>query len=496
MTTTPTAVTAAPAPAPPAPEPDAAGLAAREAAIADALDAAGDQVDPFLAARAREDLAAVRSRLALGADRTVVALVGGTGSGKSSLFNAISGLIFADVGALRPTTDEAAACVWGVDAEALLDFLHVAPTRRIQRESVLDGDHERALHGMVLLDLPDHDSIALDHAEQVDRLLPLVDVLVWVVDPQKYADNVLHERYLRALRGRQESMLVLVNQADTIPTGAVDQVREDVSVLLAADGLHRVEVLATSALEHTGIDAVRDRLARAVARPSMVARTASAEMDAVRGRLAPAVAAAEPALPPATEPAAELARAAGAEAVAASIRTAVARTAPAALAAPEAPAPATVAAVRDGWLARATAGLPPRWARAVEAAVAPPEQLGEATAAAVRAVELPSQRSARALRWTLGAAALALLAVVYVVLGLGQGMSPAAVVVPALAGAAAAGALLGGARSARAQDAEAAARRYAEEAAARTAEVAEECLVRPAAAVLARHRLLREAVRG
>ncbi|WP_418605798.1 GTPase [Georgenia sp. SUBG003] len=286
--TVPTAALGADAPAAPA-DVDAAALADRADSLVLALGAADGLIDPFEAARARSDLDAVAERLALGADRTVVALVGGTGSGKSSLFNAISGLRFADVGALRPTTEVAAACVWGGAAEELLDFLQVSPARRIQRESVLDGDHERALSGMILLDLPDHDSIARDHAVQVDRLLPLVDVLVWVVDPQKYADNALHDRYLTALAGRSEAMLVLVNHADTLSPRAVATVADDVRQLLASEGLAGVRVLPTSALEHTGIAQVRAVLADAVARPSVSLRTALAEVDAVSARLSHAV---------------------------------------------------------------------------------------------------------------------------------------------------------------------------------------------------------------
>ena len=57
------------------------------------------------------------------------------------------------------------------------------------------------LAGLVLLDLPDHDSTVLEHQHEVDRLVDLVDLLVWVVDPQKYADEALHENYLRRLSG-------------------------------------------------------------------------------------------------------------------------------------------------------------------------------------------------------------------------------------------------------------------------------------------------------
>ena len=50
------------------------------------------------------------------------------------------------------------------------------------------------LAGLVLLDLPDHDSTVAAHRIEVDRLVALVDLLVWVLDPQKYADAAVHER--------------------------------------------------------------------------------------------------------------------------------------------------------------------------------------------------------------------------------------------------------------------------------------------------------------
>jgi hypothetical protein len=50
--------------------------------------------------------------------------------------------------------------VWGrTGAGPLLDWLGVPPNRRFTRESALDGDDEAGLRGLVLLDLPDFDSI-------------------------------------------------------------------------------------------------------------------------------------------------------------------------------------------------------------------------------------------------------------------------------------------------------------------------------------------------
>ena len=89
----------------------------------------------------------------------VVALLGASGSGKSSLFNALTQLNFADVGARRPTTSRAAACSWGDDAGPLLDFLGVSSERRIRRDSILDGEDRGSRSGLVLLDVPGYDSV-------------------------------------------------------------------------------------------------------------------------------------------------------------------------------------------------------------------------------------------------------------------------------------------------------------------------------------------------
>ncbi|HYY45222.1 MAG TPA: GTPase, partial [Actinomycetota bacterium] len=120
-------------------------------------------------------------RLGLGLEATVVALCGATGSGKSSLFNALAGRELSPVGVLRPTTGQTRACVWGPQAfPELLDWLRAAHVHRIE-----SGD--RRLDGLVLLDLPDNDSVATEHRLEVDRLVQIVDLLVWITDPQKYA---------------------------------------------------------------------------------------------------------------------------------------------------------------------------------------------------------------------------------------------------------------------------------------------------------------------
>ncbi|TNC17650.1 ATP-binding protein [Georgenia sp. 311] len=481
---------------------DDARLTARVQVIAEALEIAGDQVDPALVEASLADIARVEERLRLGVGWTVAALVGGTGSGKSSLFNAISGLSFADVGAIRPTTDRAAACVWGGQATELLDFLSVGPHRRIERESMLDADHERVLHGLVLLDMPDHDSVAEAHAGQVDRLLPLVDLLVWVVDPQKYADNVLHARYLRGLADRQAAMLVLVNQVDTIPRAAVPRVVDSVRSLLRADGLDDVEVLTTSASTGEGVDDVREVLARTVAGHSAAARTAEAEVEAVARRLAVAVGPGEPPAGEAQVAAAtdELTRAAGTDAVAESLRSAATRVRPSAPARPELPAAGTVEAVRGRWLASVTDGLPARWRQAVESDVSPSKDLRAAVGKAVGSVPLPEARQPGAIALHVAGLVLAVLGVVGLVLGLTGVLGtdlPGGLLLGVGGGLVALGVgAVVGSRLWRGSHGERVAAGYREDVTARVRDVVRTALAEPTSSVLARHRTLREAVAG
>ena len=117
-------------------------------------------------------------RLRLSSAHTVVALAGGTGSGKSTLFNALSGATFSPTGVTRPITRHVHACVWGMQGAApLLDWLGVQRRHRYARASALDSG-ETALNGLLLLDLPDHDSVVSASMAAVDRLSKLADMLI------------------------------------------------------------------------------------------------------------------------------------------------------------------------------------------------------------------------------------------------------------------------------------------------------------------------------
>ena len=262
-------------------------LAPRRTGVADRL-AALDVVLELGPGRVADELVAAGGRLAgkagdrlrLGEAHTVVALAGTTGSGKSSLFNALAGEPLSAVGMRRPTTGTAHAAVWGTEpAGDLLDWLEV-PRRHVLGAtggSAADGA-AADLDGLVLLDLPDVDSVAREHRLAADRLVELVDVLVWVLDPQKYADAALHDRYLAPLARHADVMAVVLNQVDRLSPEAAEGCLADLRRLLRDDGLDGVPVVAASAATGRGLAELRAELAGRVAAKRAAVRRLEADL--------------------------------------------------------------------------------------------------------------------------------------------------------------------------------------------------------------------------
>ena len=261
-------------------------LDSRLTALAEAAELADGRLDEQLVDEARATVAKAGARLGLGVDQTVVALAGPTGAGKSLLFNALTGTELAAVGRRRPTTSTGQAASWGGDPDGLLDWLEIDRRHRLEH----DG-----LDGLVLLDLPDFDSVESAHRLEVDRLVALADLLVWVVEPQKYADASLHDRYLRPLASHATAMAVVLNQADLLGGGEVEAWRQDARRLLGEDGLREIPIVVVSARTGAGLDELRALLAeRVAAREAAVARLA-ADVEAVADRLGAACGGGKPA---------------------------------------------------------------------------------------------------------------------------------------------------------------------------------------------------------
>lgn len=246
-----------------------AGLRTAVEGLTGAIDAGGAYLPPQQVTEAERVLRKASERLALSGDHTVVALAGATGAGKSSLFNVLAGENVSRVGALRPTTSRIAAAVWGPgEVNPLLEWIGAQVRHHVRTEGPggqgwsRNGD-DATPDGLILLDLPDIDSLRTEHRAEADRALELVDVFVWVTDPQKYADAILHDVYLRQAARHQTVTLVVLNQSDRVGDAEAQECRDDLRRLLAEDGLPAAEVLLVSARTGDGLDELRDALAGA-----------------------------------------------------------------------------------------------------------------------------------------------------------------------------------------------------------------------------------------
>jgi len=271
-------------------------IGARIEGLEAAAVAARGRLDDALVDEAEAAADRATARLRLSADHTVVAIAGATGSGKSSTFNALIGLELASVGVRRPTTSWATACVWGNQgADELLDWLGIPPRHQSRRDSMLDTQREdSSLDGVVLLDLPDHDSTEVSHHLEVDRLVQLADLLVWVLDPQKYADAAIHDRYLAPLHSHSEVTVVVLNHIDTVPEDRRQSMVDDVRRLLDADGLAQVPIYPISARHGLGVDRLRAEIADRVSAKKAARTRLDADLKVAAERVSQATGSARP----------------------------------------------------------------------------------------------------------------------------------------------------------------------------------------------------------
>ena len=243
----------------------------------DALDRALAALDGIAPGEAltgtSELLERIDRRRALSAEHTVIGLFGATGSGKSSLLNALIGKDVARAAVRRPTTSAPLAAVLGdAGSEALLDWLEVEERYALDEGTALAraankparGRRARRTEagtpGVVLLDLPDLDSVESAHRDIAERMTGMVDVIVWVTDPQKYADALLHHEFVRPFAGHDAVTVLVLNQVDRLREAEREGVLASLAAIARADGLESAPVLAASAETGEGIEELREHL--------------------------------------------------------------------------------------------------------------------------------------------------------------------------------------------------------------------------------------------
>ena len=297
------------------------------ASLKEAISYGEGRVPETVLLDAAETLERLSQRRELSTEHTVIGFFGATGSGKSTLFNAIAGQNIALSAPTRPTTSTVQAAIWEAEgSEELLDWLGIdkrvypqtqalaaegeatdgngagggvaAPNavtepapglfNRIRRAVGGRGEMRTRTGGLILLDMPDFDSVTTTNRDLAARMMRYVDVLVWVVDPQKYADAVIHRDFMVPLAASGAQALCVLNQADKLAPAEVPAVLASLTRLLQAEGTEAhllAPPLAVSARTGEGVDALRDMLAQVAAAKNLSLQRTDAQLHAIASQL-------------------------------------------------------------------------------------------------------------------------------------------------------------------------------------------------------------------
>lgn len=167
----------------------------------------------------------------------VIALFGGTGVGKSSLLNRLAGTPVARVGVERPTSRDVTLYVH--ESVRLADLPAELPLDRVDtRTHAADGFRE-----VLWIDAPDIDSTEETNRRCALAWLPHVDLVCYVVSPERYRDDigwkVLHRR------GQKHGWMFVMNRWDE----GDRQQREDFLGMLRGAGFDPPLLLCTCCRE-------------------------------------------------------------------------------------------------------------------------------------------------------------------------------------------------------------------------------------------------------
>jgi hypothetical protein len=247
------------------------------------------QIDDYLLPRLRESGAPV-----------LVALVGSTGAGKSTLVNSIVGAEVSVTGIRRPTTNSPVLACHPDDVDWFAENVFLPTVPRVRQEGLARSGRDGLLvlaasegmpKGVALLDTPDIDSVVQAHREFAHQFLDASDAWLFMTTGARYADAAVWE-LLQQARDRGAALGIVLSRVDEF---AAPQLIDHFGAMLEANGLSQhqrfliLETLLTDGkLPPVASDPIRQWLAEVAGsdrRVAVLSQTMSGVLDTFPARI-------------------------------------------------------------------------------------------------------------------------------------------------------------------------------------------------------------------